>query len=77
MSKHLDLKNCCDGESHIVSDDTFQNTLRKFIQLEKEHLPTSEKGPDEQRYVIYSSAFDKVTVHRTTHVVWVNMGYVW
>ncbi|XP_031434839.1 clathrin heavy chain linker domain-containing protein 1 isoform X2 [Clupea harengus] len=67
MSKHLDLKNCCDGESHIVSDDTFQNTLRKFIQLEKEHLPTSEKGPDEQRYVIYSSAFDKIIEHATAY----------
>lgn len=46
------------------SDDTFLKSLSKYIYLEKEHLPTSEKVASEQRFVIYSSAFDKVIAYR-------------
>ncbi|XP_062375631.1 clathrin heavy chain linker domain-containing protein 1-like [Sardina pilchardus] len=67
MSELSGLKNSYDGEVHMGSDDTFLRSLRKYIQLEKEHLPTSEKAPDDQRLVIYSSAFDKLIEHVTAY----------
>ncbi|XP_041920938.1 clathrin heavy chain linker domain-containing protein 1-like isoform X1 [Alosa sapidissima] len=67
MSKHSGLKNINDGDLHMCSDYTFLESLRSYIQFEKEHLPTSEKAPDEQRLVIYSSAFDKLIEHVTAY----------
>lgn len=43
-------------------ESTFLEELRKYIQSEKEHLST-ERGHEEQRFIIYSYAFDKVHFH--------------
>ncbi|KAL2083258.1 hypothetical protein ACEWY4_021031 [Coilia grayii] len=64
MSKHSGP--CC-GESPICNESTFLETLRKYIQFEKEHLSTSERSHDEQQFVIYSYAFDKVIEHVTAY----------
>lgn len=44
-----------------ASDKYFLESLGEYIQHEKERLMCPDKGPDEQRYIIYSSAFDKVS----------------
>ncbi|XP_010868134.2 clathrin heavy chain linker domain-containing protein 1 isoform X2 [Esox lucius] len=40
-------------------DRAFLESLGEYIQREKERLMCPVEGPDEQRYIIYSSAFDK------------------
>ncbi|XP_063047745.1 clathrin heavy chain linker domain-containing protein 1-like [Engraulis encrasicolus] len=63
MSKH---SGPCGGESHMGIESTFLEELRKYIQSEKEHLST-ERGHEEQRFIIYSYAFDKVIEHVTAY----------
>ncbi|KAJ8248406.1 hypothetical protein GJAV_G00241700 [Gymnothorax javanicus] len=43
-----------------TSDRKFFDSLQTFIQHEKSRLIQPSEGPNEQRYNIYSSAFDKV-----------------
>ncbi|XP_048862715.1 clathrin heavy chain linker domain-containing protein 1-like isoform X2 [Brienomyrus brachyistius] len=45
------------------SDKNFLDSMYEFIESEKKHLPCTEA--DEQRYIIYSAAFDMV-IERTT-----------
>ncbi|KAM6956249.1 clathrin heavy chain linker domain-containing protein 1-like [Aplochiton taeniatus] len=49
------------------SDNAFLESLSEYIQREKERLQCPDKGPDEQRYIIYSSAFDKVIEYATVY----------
>lgn len=54
----------CKGgtESVLVSssDRSFMKSLKEFIESEKEQVCCPDEGPDDQRYTIYSTAFDKV-----------------
>lgn len=43
-----------------ASDRSFMKSLKEFIKSEKEQLCCPDEGPDEQRYTIYSTAFEKV-----------------
>lgn len=43
-----------------ASDKSFMKSLKEFIKSEKEQLCCPDEGPDEQRYTIYSTAFEKV-----------------
>ncbi|XP_066553077.1 clathrin heavy chain linker domain-containing protein 1-like [Amia ocellicauda] len=45
------------------SNRDFLDTLYAYIDCEKKRLGCPEKGPDEQRYVIYSFVFEKVIEH--------------
>lgn len=42
------------------SDGRFFQSLCEFIEHEKRYLQCPEEGPDELRYIIYRSAFNKV-----------------
>ncbi|KAG5831500.1 hypothetical protein ANANG_G00304360 [Anguilla anguilla] len=48
-----------------TSDRKFFDSLQKYIQDQKKCLNRPSEGPDQQRYNVYSSAFDKV-IERTT-----------
>ncbi|KAL0964530.1 hypothetical protein UPYG_G00325220 [Umbra pygmaea] len=50
-----------------ASDNTFIKCLNEYIKLEKKHLMCPDEGPDEQRYVLYSSAFVKVIEYSTAY----------
>ncbi|KAG2467418.1 CLHC1 protein, partial [Polypterus senegalus] len=50
-----------------IHDKRFVDTLCNYIEKEKEKLKCPENVPDEQRYTIYSFAFDKVIEHATTY----------
>lgn len=41
-------------------DETFFRSLYEFIEHEKEYQQCPEEGPDQLRYVIYRSVFNKV-----------------
>lgn len=41
-------------------DETFFRSLYEFIEHEKEYQECPEEGPDQLRYVIYRSVFNKV-----------------
>nr|XP_015797490.2 clathrin heavy chain linker domain-containing protein 1 [Nothobranchius furzeri] len=47
------------------SDTTFLQKLYEFINQEKKNLQCPEEGPNELRYIVYRSAFNKV-IGRTT-----------
>ena len=61
--KHEHLFHPCQAMPPItsVSDKNFLQSLSDYIQSEKEYLQCPENGSDEQRYIIYSTAFDKVS----------------
>lgn len=42
------------------NDDAFLQSLSDFIDHEKRYLQCPKEGPDELRYFIYRSAFNKV-----------------
>lgn len=42
------------------SDDMFFQSLYEFMEHEKQFLQCPAEGPDELRYIIYRSAFNKV-----------------
>lgn len=42
------------------TDDKFLRSLSDFIAHEKRYLQCPDTGPDEVRYMIYRSAFNKV-----------------
>lgn len=42
------------------SDETFFRSLYEFIEHEKEYQQCPEEGPDQLRYTIYRSVFNKV-----------------
>lgn len=42
------------------SDDMFFQSLYEFMEHEKRFLQCPAEGPDELRYIIYRSAFNKV-----------------
>ncbi|XP_020337562.1 clathrin heavy chain linker domain-containing protein 1 [Oncorhynchus kisutch] len=50
-----------------ASDKYFLESLGEYIQHEMERLMCPDEGPDEQRYIIYSSAFDKVIEYATAY----------
>ncbi|KAK6293729.1 clathrin heavy chain linker domain-containing protein 1 [Coregonus clupeaformis] len=50
-----------------ASDKNFLESLGEYIKREKERLMCPDEGPDEQRYIIYSSAFDKVIEYATAY----------
>lgn len=43
------------------SDETFVQSLNEFIEKEKKYLQCPEEGTDELRYIVYRSAFNKVS----------------
>uniref|UniRef100_A0A3B3QFX7 Translin-associated factor X-interacting protein 1 N-terminal domain-containing protein n=1 Tax=Paramormyrops kingsleyae TaxID=1676925 RepID=A0A3B3QFX7_9TELE len=47
------------------SDKNFLDSVYEFIESEKKHLSCTEA--DEQRYIIYSAAFDMVIEHTTVY----------
>ncbi|XP_056251840.1 clathrin heavy chain linker domain-containing protein 1-like isoform X2 [Seriola aureovittata] len=49
------------------SDDRFFQSLFEFIELEKRFLQSPENGPDELRYIIYRSVFNKVIAQATDY----------
>ncbi|KAM4607428.1 clathrin heavy chain linker domain-containing protein 1-like [Polymixia lowei] len=49
------------------SDKSFFQSLSGYIEREKERLQCPDRGPDEQRYTIYSHVFDKVIGHATAY----------
>ncbi|XP_074532438.1 clathrin heavy chain linker domain-containing protein 1-like [Halichoeres trimaculatus] len=49
------------------ADESFFQSLSKFIEHEKEYLQCPEEGPDELRYFIYRSVFNKVIGRATTY----------
>nr|XP_006638533.2 PREDICTED: clathrin heavy chain linker domain-containing protein 1 isoform X1 [Lepisosteus oculatus] len=49
------------------SDRDFLDAVYAYIESEKEKLGCPKEGPDEQRYIIYSSAFEKVIDHATSY----------
>ncbi|XP_051775646.1 clathrin heavy chain linker domain-containing protein 1-like isoform X2 [Erpetoichthys calabaricus] len=50
-----------------IHDKRFVDTLYNYIEKEKEKLKCPQNVPDEQRYTIYSFAFDKVIEQATTY----------
>ncbi|KAK3507217.1 hypothetical protein QTP70_010329 [Hemibagrus guttatus] len=50
-----------------ASDRSFMKSLKEFIKSEKEQLCCPDEGPDEQRYTIYSTAFDKIIDYATAY----------
>ncbi|XP_053474948.1 clathrin heavy chain linker domain-containing protein 1 isoform X1 [Ictalurus furcatus] len=50
-----------------ASDRSFMQSLKEFIKSEKEQLGCPDEGPDEQRYTIYSTAFDKIIDYATAY----------
>lgn len=44
------------------SDERFFRSLYEFIEHEKEYLRCPEEGPDQIRYIIYRSVFNKVFI---------------
>lgn len=42
------------------SDERFFQSLYDFIEHEKRYLRCPEEGPDDLRYIIYRSVFNKV-----------------
>lgn len=42
------------------SDDMFFQSLYEFMEHEKQFLQCPAEGPDELRYIVYRSAFNKV-----------------
>ncbi|KAM9345488.1 clathrin heavy chain linker domain-containing protein 1-like [Symphorus nematophorus] len=49
------------------SDDRFFQSLSEFIEHEKQYLQCPAEGPDELRYIIYRSAFNKVIGRATAY----------
>ncbi|KAM9847992.1 clathrin heavy chain linker domain-containing protein 1-like [Aulostomus maculatus] len=49
------------------SDEIFFQSLREFIEHEKQYLQCPAEGPDELRYSIYCSAFNKVISRATSY----------
>ncbi|XP_053335752.1 clathrin heavy chain linker domain-containing protein 1-like [Clarias gariepinus] len=56
-------------ESVLVSssDRSFMKSLKEFIESEKEQVCCPDEGPDDQRYTIYSTAFDKIIDYATAY----------
>ncbi|TSN95652.1 Clathrin heavy chain linker domain-containing protein 1 [Bagarius yarrelli] len=50
-----------------ASDRSFMKSLTDFIKSEKELLCCPDEGPDEQRYYIYSTAFEKIIDYVTSY----------
>ncbi|XP_066517221.1 clathrin heavy chain linker domain-containing protein 1-like [Hoplias malabaricus] len=50
-----------------ANDKKFMKSLYDFISSEKERLCSPTAATDEQRYFIYSAAFDKVIEHATSY----------
>ncbi|XP_030628175.1 clathrin heavy chain linker domain-containing protein 1-like [Chanos chanos] len=48
-----------------LSHKNFLQSIREYIEYEKERLGCPEEGPDEQRFLIFSTVFDKV-IDRTS-----------
>lgn len=49
------------------SDEKFLKSLYNFIDHEKRYLQCPEEGPDELRYIIYRSVFNKVTAWSSSY----------
>ncbi|XP_008286555.1 clathrin heavy chain linker domain-containing protein 1 [Stegastes partitus] len=49
------------------SDERFFRSLYEFIEHEKKYLQSPEEGPDELRYIIYRSVFNKVIGRATAY----------
>ncbi|XP_035520046.1 clathrin heavy chain linker domain-containing protein 1-like isoform X2 [Morone saxatilis] len=49
------------------SDERFFQSLYEFIEHEKQYLQCPEEGPDELRYIIYRSVFNKVIARATAY----------
>ncbi|XP_041803069.1 clathrin heavy chain linker domain-containing protein 1-like [Chelmon rostratus] len=59
-------------------DERFFQSLYDFIKHEKQYLQCPEEGPDELRYSIYRSVFNKVIARATTYkrlLLTINSGY--
>ncbi|KAJ8013878.1 hypothetical protein DPEC_G00034370 [Dallia pectoralis] len=52
---------------NIASKNAFLETLREHIQHEKDRLMCPAEGPDEQRNIIYSGAFNKIIEYSTAY----------
>lgn len=49
------------------SEEKFLNSLYDFIEHEKRYLQCPEEGPDELRYIIYRSVFNKVIARSSSY----------
>uniref|UniRef100_A0A3Q3NAR4 Translin-associated factor X-interacting protein 1 N-terminal domain-containing protein n=1 Tax=Mastacembelus armatus TaxID=205130 RepID=A0A3Q3NAR4_9TELE len=49
------------------TDERFFQSLFEFIEEEKRYLRCPEQGPDELRYIIYRSVFNKVIARATAY----------
>ncbi|KAF5902181.1 clathrin heavy chain linker domain-containing protein 1 isoform X1, partial [Clarias magur] len=56
------MAECKGGAEPVLvsaTDGSFIKSLKEFIESEKEQVCCPDEGPDEQRYTIYSTAFDQ------------------